>query len=819
MNTIKLTQLRNLKQIKFISLITVILFSLTLIQVPLVSASEPVANETGVPVLAKSVDQPSQPIQPVPQDPTAAHFSESPLSITLPPPIPLRATINDDGTVVIGHMPEPVPTPLPQPTEPLQESCLTSGCPGWGSEPITEPLRLWPAPEDHFATSAKEMAVNDLMNSFGFTKEMLDDLIKKGLVKFEVDFKSLQVTVHIDPSVKLPDGALNLTDLLGSDKLPGKINYQLGQSPYQIMAACYIGPDGGGWCPPTVYQLESGRFQIGNRFYELDYLNHSKLYAYPDGETINYPQNDALIYPYPYPYPFPEGGDNRLHSVKIYDGDPQIVCITTPCPTGRLVKEINYDYKYGYGFPYPYPYPKPTPYPVDVVYPIDHITYDIETLKGSNNNGIITPMPIFYPFYPGTLTIIGHITYHNGSQGAVWSRDVEISQAGNGNHIQNIMDYDKNRKLISTSQFIYDAVPAIPECVFDNSCPVGPLSKIVRTDANGNKLSEITNIKDHRAIVELRNGHKVKVIFRTLEDLLRKATNLERSRRHSEHPLAKLFSDSVLNALGLDKYNRNFGKELRKLLGLPLKSTNPEVTKFLETHTVIKLADGKILVGGNAVILPNSPNSWGEPSIVGDIVPFETLTFDKNTQVNFRLVKEYTAFGDRISFGYYILDKNGNLTRQKTQIFSGPDVEGASKSVMLRKGDRIVFYMEVKSPDGNYFSKPSLNRDGVRVHTYYNETLKKYTLAWEDWETRWGADFNDFIVAVDIAQPKALSPTPVVISPVSSVQPKPIMPQPVYLIQNAVAASSTLLTKMSSSPSYDALEQMKRDKQKRKRKK
>src|SRR3989338_2956513 len=70
-----------------------------------------------------------------------------------------------------------------------------------------------------------KLIINDLINTFGFEFEQLIDLVSKGLIKFNWTDKR-SITVSIDPSVKLPNDAVNLTDPLGSNDLPSQINYQ-----------------------------------------------------------------------------------------------------------------------------------------------------------------------------------------------------------------------------------------------------------------------------------------------------------------------------------------------------------------------------------------------------------------------------------------------------------------------------------------------------------------------------------------------------------------------------------------------------------------
>lgn len=167
---------------------------------------------------------------------------------------------------------------------------------------------------------AVQVVTNDLVNSFGFSEATVKDLIKQGLIKVEVDRKSLKAKITIDPSVTLPDQAdlVYLVDLLGSHKLPKEINYQLGVFVVPMGVPCRLGYPCLEAAPS--YYLNSGSFSVGTNYFELNYIE--------DG-IIGIPE-------------LPEAGDNRLHSVKIWR-NPCGENARCELPT-ILIKKISYTY-------------------------------------------------------------------------------------------------------------------------------------------------------------------------------------------------------------------------------------------------------------------------------------------------------------------------------------------------------------------------------------------------------------------------------------------------------------------------------------------
>ncbi len=446
---------------------------LALFQIPFSFASDQptVDNSTPTPTPVVPVTKTPQPIQPIyhPVQPQPISLTtlvpESPItSPTVSPSSPITEPIS---TITDPNPGAPAPIvenpPSPAPPDPMLP------------KPLPNPPVIDPQVE-----AVKATVVSDLINSFGFSKETLDDLIKRGIIDIEVDLNNLTAKVMIDPSVKLPDGSSNLIDPLGSHKLPGEINYQLGiASGIAMGMPCMVGPDGTANCPPApqpISYLTSGTFNIGsNYFVELNYLDNK-------------------------PFPSDIGGDNRLHSVKIYDGNPRIVCIMWPCGTGNLIKDITYSY---------------LDKPANVQ---AHITY-----YGSKRGDI---------FFPP-------------AKGEVASRDVTLNLMGdNQHHIQTSIDYDQAGNVIAKNEFQYMfLITNNSMCVAGGTCPPSSigviLSQITRTDANGNVLSKIQNIvpaptiamvgapQGYQANVVFPDGVTVPVGFSNIEELLNQVLKIE----------------------------------------------------------------------------------------------------------------------------------------------------------------------------------------------------------------------------------------------------------------------------------------------------
>ena len=175
-------------------------------------------------------------------------------------------------------------------------------------------------------TKIKAAVKAGIINTFGFDAEYLEQLLKEGRVVIKVDPENLMATVTFDKSVKLHEGAVNLTDPLGSNQLPDHVDFKLIKN--EAFTPGMFCDNEKGSCPDnSTYSLESGSFKVSTMNFNL--------YYWPILAT------DA--------FKLSSQGDNRLHSVsvsEVYNTRPEIMA---PTPT-RLapIEGIKYiSFKYG----------------------------------------------------------------------------------------------------------------------------------------------------------------------------------------------------------------------------------------------------------------------------------------------------------------------------------------------------------------------------------------------------------------------------------------------------------------------------------------
>ena len=323
-------------------------------------------------------------------------------------------------------------------------------------------------------TRVRAFVMGDLVNTFGMTETMLQEAVKAGFIKILVDLKNLRAKVTINPDIHTEGRTdlVYLADLLGTYKLPGQIFYDLNH----VETAC-MGPG----CPTPGYYLKTASFNVEGKYFELTYGGWNLM----------------------------PSQSNLLDSVKIYDGDPHLVCITAPCPTGKLVKEIAYG----------------------------HRVSDAELVKLDG-----TPIP----------TIVAKIIYYEGSQGEVFHREVQIARMSDGrNHIQTVVDRDQEGNAIAFNRFNYATWIVYVVCAQGTKCVPPPpqvfLRQITRTDANGQPLSEIMDISGDRANVLLPDNRKIEVMFHTLEELIQEAMKLEQE----SVQVKNLVTQDIINSFGV----------------------------------------------------------------------------------------------------------------------------------------------------------------------------------------------------------------------------------------------------------------------------
>lgn len=358
-----------------------------------------------------------------------------------------------------------------------------------------------------------------LQFSFGMMRDKVLSLMEQGLIKYQVDLKNMQASIWIDSSVvrdDISEDAANLTDLLGSRELPESISIKLGRG-LESLRPCAISHDGLliDCPPPAPLHLVSAEFQVkGNDangdkelYFILDYLD-------------TYRQQMSEM-----PVLADRGGDNLLHGVRIFEGNPHIVCITTPCPTGRLIKGISYSYD-GYTL-------------VSAI--IDYLNPGKEE--------------------PASRVVTFQQLGQSSAESDYWAR--------RGNYIHTIEDY-RVGAMVSKTEFKYDVTDLL--CPAGFGLPLGPcvggdvkLAEMVRTDALGKHLStiQLTDVDkpepgfwegegNNFAIIQLPNGRMKHVRFASFEDLLNQAREFESEKDPQIKQVLGLVQGDLVNTFGMD---------------------------------------------------------------------------------------------------------------------------------------------------------------------------------------------------------------------------------------------------------------------------
>jgi Ca2+-binding EF-hand superfamily protein len=162
----------------------------------------------------------------------------------------------------------------------------------------------------------KALLVNDIVATFGLSRDRVTDLIDQGLITMDVDIADLTATVHFDPSIQVGNAAY-LANLLGPKELPDTVEYTF--APNSPMPGVPCSTDD---CPIFIqtYHLVSGNFEIQaddqHLLVRLDYLGfRSHMNIRPEYHV----------------------GNNRLQMVSVFD-------ITTTTTDLVLIKQINYRY-------------------------------------------------------------------------------------------------------------------------------------------------------------------------------------------------------------------------------------------------------------------------------------------------------------------------------------------------------------------------------------------------------------------------------------------------------------------------------------------
>ncbi len=371
--------------------------------------------------------------------------------------------------------------------------------------------------EDPQMVKLRKLFTSDLVNTFGFDSELVTKLFKKGLLRVKADFDNLTAWLVISDSVELSADARNLANLLGSNKLPPKIQYQLGKIE-PPMYGC--DPSLERACPPQPgpdYFLMSASFRLPGEK-DGQHLDFDLRYV----EEGFLPSQD-------------QAGDNRLDFVSVTKIDDP--CGANPdCmapATLTQVKEITYHWSSGQrscqegencvlGF-------------ID-----EGFSQDFADIKYFNDKNIVRRT----------------VTFNSGGLVSLEAPAFAVLSVE-----EFILNADGKEELSAHSEFTYGHVRHYSMEMPLRGDPMAPrvLLSIVRTDAKGEVLSKIAMTQeDDRikhpvvwekgkgeverielpapawegegsrfAIVTLASGKEHSVRFDTLEQLLLKARQLE----------------------------------------------------------------------------------------------------------------------------------------------------------------------------------------------------------------------------------------------------------------------------------------------------
>jgi prepilin-type N-terminal cleavage/methylation domain-containing protein len=190
---------------------------------------------------------------------------------------------------------------------------------------------------------------------------------------------------------------------------------------------------------------------------------------------------------------------------------------------------------------------------------------------------------------------------------------------------------------------------------------------------------------------------------------------------------AQILSDNILDELEITNFD-----------------ITPELIDAIENDNTVAFDDGKILIGGSAVL---DPSGGGEPTITGDDTNQELFSFEGS--VGLELIGEYAGYAPHLKFGYYIKDP-GTGTKTLYQLYDGSDGSGTIASFSVNQDDIVGFYLTTpEGPGYTYYSETADNPDGQdHSQVYENEYVEKKTIGWEDLYGGGDQDYQDFIVTI-----------------------------------------------------------------------
>ncbi|MBI4358464.1 MAG: hypothetical protein HY584_04120, partial [Candidatus Omnitrophica bacterium] len=333
---------------------------------------------------------------------------------------------------------------------------------------------------------------NDLVSTFGLNPVAVEQYLKDGLIRIELDAVRNTAKVFLDPRINRPllflNGQPYLAHLLDAPQLPLEIEYQFKYSSGNTMMRCVGDPvSGERECPSVFPGIASSSFHLNDgRFVHLDYLRYRHPLI-PDQPVM--PDSGVQTFFMPDFFEVPSG-----HPTIVTVFRKASACSSENPDCGirfrRMLKRIRYEYS-----------------------------------TNEAREGLVKAL----------------VEYFDKSQGNVAFRKVEILSKRTEDEryrIRLVTDLDAQGNIIRTSEFRYHnfaPIYALSPCHITGNCPPQPkaflLANIERKDHVGNVLGIILGFfhkaDGTHARIELANGVKHEVIFQSWDDLLNQATELE----------------------------------------------------------------------------------------------------------------------------------------------------------------------------------------------------------------------------------------------------------------------------------------------------
>jgi type II secretory pathway pseudopilin PulG len=199
------------------------------------------------------------------------------------------------------------------------------------------------------------------------------------------------------------------------------------------------------------------------------------------------------------------------------------------------------------------------------------------------------------------------------------------------------------------------------------------------------------------------------------------------------------------NKRGLFDEREILGEDILKYLKMTSDDITLDLINQLAGQNTITFADGKKLIGGSSVIIPNS---GGEPSLNGvDTKRSDFMFLSGNIQA--QMTGEYAGYAPQVTFGYYTINPQTGQ-RVLHQIFSGPDSTGATRNFNISRGEVAGFYFTTPQGSGyTYYTQQNLNPDNKQhLKVYENDVFRKITFGTEDLYGGGDGDFQDMIITL-----------------------------------------------------------------------